>query len=66
MAVLLTLIGVWVGTVVAHDLKGWRTILLPVIYILTTVVAIVFIMAALEGVSGTVEALFQAFGLAGS
>ena len=36
IAVLLTIIGVWVGTVVAHDLKGWRTILLPVIYILTT------------------------------
>ncbi len=65
IAVLLSVIGLWMGTVVAHDLKGWRTILLPVIYILTTIIAIVFIMAAYQGFSVTSEALLEAFGLVG-
>jgi hypothetical protein len=65
MAVLLTVIGVWMGTEVAHELKGWRTILLPAIYILTTIVAVVFILAALQGLSVTVEVVMEAFGLTG-
>jgi len=64
MAVLLTILGGWMGTVVAHDLKGWRTILLPVIYILTSIIAVVFLMAAFEGVTITLETILQSFGLA--
>jgi hypothetical protein len=64
MAVLLTIIGVWLGTVVAYELKGWRTILLPVIYVLTTIVAIAFFLAALQGLSVTLDWLLEAFGLA--
>jgi hypothetical protein len=65
IAVLLTVFGVWLGTAVAHDLKGWRTILLPVIYILTTIVAVVFLFVALEGVAFTLESILQSFGLSG-
>jgi len=65
VAVLLTIIGVWLGTAVAHDLKGWRTLLLPIIYGLTTVVAIVFVLAAIRGLSVTIDGMLQAFGLAG-
>jgi uncharacterized membrane protein YvlD (DUF360 family) len=65
IAVLLTIIGVWLGSVIAHDIKGWRTILLPVIYILTTIVAIVFILAALQGLSITLESFLELFGLSG-
>jgi hypothetical protein len=65
IAVLMTIIGVWIGTVVAHDLKGWRTILLPVIYILTTIVAIVFLLSAIEGLTLTIEEFIKAFGLTG-
>ena len=61
-AVLLALIGLWVGTVVAHNLKGWRTILVPVIFIITTIVAIVFIMSAFEGLAITIESFMEAFG----
>jgi uncharacterized membrane protein YvlD (DUF360 family) len=63
IAVLLTIIGVWFGTVVAHDLKGWRTILLPVIYIITSFIAVVFLLSALEGVTLTFEAILEFFGL---
>ena len=64
VAVLLALIGLWVGTVVAHNLKGWRTIVVPVIYIITTIVAIVFILSAIEGFAVTIEGFMEAFGLA--
>jgi uncharacterized membrane protein YvlD (DUF360 family) len=63
IAILLSIIGLWVGTVVAHELKGWRTILLPVVYILTTIITIVFILAAIEGFTLTIEAFMEAFGL---
>jgi len=66
VAVLLTIVGVWIGTAIAHDLKGWRTFLLPVIYLLTTIVAIVFILAAIHGLTVTLGAMMEAFGLAGS
>jgi hypothetical protein len=65
MAILLSIFGVWIGSVIAHDLKGWRTILLPMIYALTTIVAFVFVLAAIEGLSVTIDGLMQAFGLAG-
>ena len=64
-AILLTVLGVWIGSVVAQDLKGWRTILLPVVYILTTIIAVVFLLTALEGVTLTLESILQSFGLSG-
>ena len=62
-AIMLAVIGLWLGVVVTHDLKGWRTILLPVIYILTTIVAIVFIVSAMEGLVLTLDRFMEAFGL---
>jgi len=64
IAVLLAIVGLWLGVVVAHDLKGWRTILLPVIYIFTTIVAVVFILAVLQGISITFEGFMEFLGLA--
>jgi hypothetical protein len=63
IAVLITLFGVWVGTSAAHELKGWRTVLLPVIYLLITIVAFVFILAALESIPVTIDELMRSFGL---
>jgi uncharacterized membrane protein YvlD (DUF360 family) len=65
IAVLLTILGVWVGSSVANDLKGWRTVLLPVIYILTTIISVVFLLATLEGVAVTLDSIFQSLGLSG-
>ena len=65
IAVLLAILGVWVGSSVANDLKGWRTFLLPVIYILTTIISVVFLVAALEGVAFTLESILQSLGLSG-
>jgi hypothetical protein len=63
LALLLTFFGVWIGTTTAHELKGWRTFLLPVIYIATIVVTLVFLVAVIEGSAFTVEGLLEDFGL---
>jgi uncharacterized membrane protein YvlD (DUF360 family) len=63
MAVILTLFGIWMGTAEAHGLRSWRSILLPVIYIVTVVVALVFIVSILEGTVFTVDGLLMDLGL---
>jgi uncharacterized membrane protein YcaP (DUF421 family) len=59
----LVIMGVWMGVVVAHKLKGWRTAVLPLLYILVTVVSVVFLVEVIEGTSFTVQMLLHALGL---
>lgn len=63
LAILLVFFGVWIGTATAHELRGWRTILLPVIYIATLVITVVFLAAVIEGTIFTIEGLLQDLGL---
>ncbi|MEA3441625.1 MAG: phage holin family protein [Chloroflexota bacterium] len=63
LALILTLVGVWIGTATANELKGWRTILLPVIYIATVVISVYFIIAVIEGTVLTVDGLLMDFGV---
>ena len=63
LALVLSLVGVWIGTATANELKGWRTILLPVIYVATVVISVYFIMAAIEGAALTFDGLLQDFGV---
>jgi uncharacterized membrane protein YvlD (DUF360 family) len=62
-AVLLSLIGVWIGTSEANELKGWRSILIPVLYIATMFVGFVFLLAVIEGTSYTIDAILLNFGI---
>jgi hypothetical protein len=63
MALFLALFGIWIGTATAHELKGWRTILLPLVYVATLVIAVVFLVAVIEGTAFTVDGLLQDIGL---
>jgi hypothetical protein len=63
MALILALFGVWIGVAVAHDLSGWRTLLLPVIFLITVVVGFVFLLAVIQGTELVIENLLAAFGL---
>ena len=63
MALLLTFFGVWIGTATANEFKGWRTLLLPVIYIITIVVGVYFLVSVIEGTVLTIEGLGADFGL---
>ena len=64
LAVILTIIGVWMGVATANEIKGWRTLILPVVYIVVTVIALGFLAAAIAGASYTLDALLQSLGLA--
>lgn len=51
LAVLLAFFGIWVGTSTAHGLRGWRTAILPLLYVVTAVVALVFLESIVGGVA---------------
>lgn len=63
LALLLTFFGVWIGNSTAHELKGWRSFLLPIIFIATIVVTIYFLTSVIEGTIFTIEGLLEDFGL---
>jgi hypothetical protein len=60
---ILEFLGVWLGTAQAHELRGWRTLLLPVVLIVVVVVVSVIVTALLAGAVITVESLMTDFGL---
>ena len=62
LALLLTFFGVWIGTATANEFKGWRTLLLPIVYIVTIVVTVYFLIAVVEGTALTIEGLAEDFG----
>ncbi|MFC1923053.1 phage holin family protein [Chloroflexota bacterium] len=64
LALLLAFFGVWIGAATAHELRGWRTLLLPVIFIATTVITVVFLAGVIEGTAFAIENILQDFGLA--
>ncbi len=63
IALLLAFFGVWIGTSAAYGLKGWRTILLPVVFIISAVVSLVFFESAVKGITVSWAYLLTAFGL---
>jgi uncharacterized membrane protein YvlD (DUF360 family) len=64
VALLLGFFGVWLGSATAHELKGWRALILPVIYVVTLVVAVYFLVSVIEGTVLAFEELLADFGLA--
>jgi hypothetical protein len=63
LAIALVFFGVWVGTATAHRLRGWRTALLPVVYLATIVVAVAFFEAIRRGVAITVNGILSNLGV---
>ena len=65
LSVIWSVFAVWIGVATANDLKGWRTIILPVLYLLVTVISLGFLAAALAGTAYTLNELQQSLGFAG-
>lgn len=65
LAVILSIFGVWLGVATANELKGWRSIILPVIYVLVMIVSLGFLVAVLASTKYTLDGLMQALGLTG-
>jgi hypothetical protein len=61
--VVLVVFGVWVGTATAHQLRGWRTALLPVLYLVIVVVGVTFLEAVRRGVAFAWNSVLIALGI---
>ena len=59
MALVLSFFGVWVGASEAHDLYGWRTFLIPVIYIVIIMVTFGFLVSIIHGTAFTIEGVLN-------
>lgn len=57
LSLVITLFGVWYGISIVNNLKGWKTILLPLIYLISVVVLFVFIQSAISGTTLTIDLL---------
>jgi hypothetical protein len=60
---LLALIANWLGVSEAHRLRGWRTILLPILYLLIFILGIIAIIGLLRGMGFAIETLGTRFGI---
>jgi hypothetical protein len=60
---LLAFLGVWLGAAQAHELRGWRTLVLPIVFVIVLVVVGVVLRALFMGAAITIEALFQDVGM---
>ena len=63
IALVLGFFGVWIGSATAHELKGWRAFLLPVIYVASLVIAVFFMESIIEGTVLAFDGLLADFGL---
>ncbi|MFN2140480.1 MAG: phage holin family protein [Candidatus Promineifilaceae bacterium] len=59
----LTLIGVWMGAAEAHETSGWKTAVLPIIYVLLYVVGAAAVAVVLGGASITIASVLESLGI---
>ncbi len=64
IVIAMTLIGVWMGTAEAHDTKGWKTAVLPFIYLILYVVGTAALLVILGGAAVTLASILEAMGIA--
>jgi hypothetical protein len=63
LAVLVSLFAVWVGMATAQQLRGWRTLVLPLLYVAIVVVGLVFLQAIMQGTEFVFEDVFTSLGV---
>jgi hypothetical protein len=63
LVTILTFIATWLGVAEAHELKGWRAILIPIAAIAVIILGLLIISTVLEGFEFTIESLMVDFGL---
>jgi uncharacterized membrane protein YvlD (DUF360 family) len=63
ISIALAVFGVWIGTATAHHLRGWRTAVLPLVYLATVVLARTFFEAISQGVRFAVDSVLSDLGV---
>lgn len=64
LTLVLGFLAVWMGASTAHQTRGWRTMIFPIVTLLTVVVGSLVITALLAGSKFTLDALLSSFGIA--
>ena len=62
IGLILEILGLWLGTAQAVDLRGWRTLLLPLVYVLVVFAVTLVIVILMGGIAVTVESIRQDLG----
>lgn len=57
------ILSIWIGAATAHELKGWRAALFPIIAILVFVLGSMLVNSLLTGAEFTLQALFGDMGM---
>ncbi len=60
---LLVFIALWIGVATAHNLKSWRTLILPIVYIMVFLLSFVIIYTVIGGLTLALESLGIDLGL---
>ena len=60
---LLVFIAMWIGVAIAHKLKSWRTLILPIVYIMVFLLSFVIIYTVIGGLTLALESLGIDLGL---
>jgi hypothetical protein len=63
LALVVGFFGTWLGAAVANKIRGWRVIVLPIVYVLLFVAIVVGVYILLTGAKLTLTAMGQALGL---
>ncbi len=63
LVTILTFIATWLGVVEAHELKGWRAILVPIAVVVVIILGLFIISTVFEGFEFTINTLMVDFGL---
>lgn len=63
LAVLVSFFAIWVGVANAHQLRGWRTLVLPVLYVAIVVVGLFFLLSVMQGTQLVFENVFTSLGV---
>jgi uncharacterized membrane protein YvlD (DUF360 family) len=63
IAIVVTLFGTWIGTATVHEIKGWRTLILPVVYLAVTIVSFIFLITIIEGTDFSIAAILADLGV---
>lgn len=62
-ALVVVVLGIWIGVAQAHRLEGWRTLLLPVAIVVVAAIVSVVVRLLLSGAVLSFKSLLETFGL---
>jgi hypothetical protein len=64
VAILWAIFAAWIGAAEAHELRGWRSLILPLVALGTLIVAMIVLRVLVQGAAFTLDVLLQGLGLA--